>query len=162
MKHIIMIFAGVLLWAASVFAASSDDILGLWLNQEKDAKIEIFKCNEKYYGKIVWLQEPDYPVASSEGVPGTPKLDHNNPDRTLRLKRVMGLQIVHNFSFAGNGLWNDGKVYDPNNGKTYSGKMTLVSPYQLHLRGFIGIALIGRTAVWTKPEAGTGKHGKKY
>ena len=42
--------------------AGSDDILGAWFNQAKDAKIEIFKCGNDYCGKIVWLKEPTYPA----------------------------------------------------------------------------------------------------
>lgn len=130
--------------------AASDDIFGVWNNQEKDARIEIFKCSEKYCGKIVWLKEPNYPEGSKDGMPGTPKLDRNNPDPAMRKMPVIGLLIVHDFVFVGDNLWKDGKVYDPKNGKTYSGKMTLVSPHQLNLRGFIGISLFGRTAIWTR------------
>lgn len=140
----------MLLVAVSAFAASADDILGVWNNQEKDARIEIFKCGEKYCGRIVWLKTPDYPEGSKEGAPGTPKLDHNNPDANLRARPIIGLRIVNDFIFAGDELWKDGTVYDPKKGKTYSGKMTLVSPAQLDLRGFIGISLIGRTATWTR------------
>ena len=140
----------MLLTASFVFAASNDDILGVWDNQEKDAKIEIFKCGDKYCGKIVSLKNPDYPEGSTEGKPGTPKLDHHNPDSALRSRPIIGLQIVNDFVYAGDNLWKDGTVYDPKKGKTYSGKMTLVSPNQLNLRGFIGISLLGRTAVWTR------------
>ncbi|MHB8844233.1 MAG: DUF2147 domain-containing protein [Nitrospirota bacterium] len=136
--------------ASSSIAANADDILGVWFNGEKDAQIEIFKCGEKYCGKIVWMKEPNYPAGEKDGVPGTPRLDHRNPDPAHRKDPVQGLQIVHDFVFAGDDRWKDGKVYDPKNGKTYSGKMTLVSPKQLDLRGFIGISLIGRTAVWTR------------
>ncbi len=136
--------------SVSAFAASRDDILGVWIDQEKDAKIEIFKCADKYCGKIVFLKEPDYPPGSTEGTPGTPKLDDRNPDTALRTRPVVGLQIVNNFVYAGDSLWKDGTVYDPKKGKTYSGKMTLVSSNQLNLRGFIGITLIGRTATWTR------------
>jgi uncharacterized protein (DUF2147 family) len=135
---------------ATAYAAGTDDILGVWNNQEKDAKIEIQKCGDKYCGKIVWLKVPNYPDGSDEGVPGTQKVDHNNPDLNLRRSPVIGLQIVHDFSYAGENKWTDGKVYDPKSGRTYSGKLTLVSPTQLNLRGFIGISLIGRTAVWTR------------
>ncbi len=134
----------------SAFASSGDDILGVWDNPEKDARSEIFKCGEKYCGKILSLKEPDYPAGSTEGTPGTPKLDHHNPDRALRSRPIIGLQIVNDFVFAGDNLWKDGTVYDPKKGKTYSGKMTLVSPKELKLRGFIGISLIGRTATWTR------------
>jgi len=145
------LFAGMMLLSAfPLFASDRDSILGVWINEEKDARIELFKCGEKYCGRIVSLKEPNYPAGSEEGKPGTPKLDHNNPVPGLRTVPIIGLQIVRDFVFAGDGLWKDGKVYDPKNGKTYSGKMTLVSPDQLHLRGFIGISLIGRTTTWTR------------
>lgn len=131
-------------------AANADDVLGAWLNEEKDAKIEIFRCGEKYCGKIVWLKEPDYPEGSKDGVPGTPKTDHHHPDPALRQTPIIGLQIVHDFVFAGDSIWKEGRVYDPKNGKTYKGKMTLVSPRELRLRGFIGISLIGRNTTWTR------------
>jgi uncharacterized protein (DUF2147 family) len=130
--------------------AADDLILGIWDNQEKDAKIEIFRCGDKFCGKIVWLKNPDYPEDSKDGVPGTPKLDHNNPDPQARKKPVLGLEIVKDFTYTGDNTWVDGKVYDPKSGRTYSGKMTLVTPNQLHLRGFIGISLLGRTTTWTR------------
>jgi len=135
---------------AAALASSPDDILGVWNNEEKDAKIEIFKCGDRYCGRIVWLREPEYPSGSTDGKPGTPKLDRHNPDPGLRTKPVMGLQIVRDFVPSGAGLWTNGTVYDPKNGKTYSGKMTLVSATLLDLRGFIGIPLVGRTTQWTR------------
>jgi len=150
-KRALIVLTGFLLAVVvSAFAANPEDILGVWDNQEKDGKIEIFKCGEKYCGKIVWLKEPDYPPDSTEGIPGTPKLDHKNPKRELRKVPVIGLQIMHDFMFSGDNVWKGGKVYDPKSGNTYSGKMTLVSPTQLKLRGFIGISLFGRTDVWTR------------
>ncbi len=141
-----------LLATVTLCVAASDDIVGVWYNQPKDAKIDIFKCSEKYCGKIVWLKEPNYPPDSKEGTPSTPKLDNNNPDPALRKVPTMGLQIVRDFQFAGNNLWKNGKVYDPKNGKTYSGKITMVSPKQLNLRGFVGVSMFGRTETWTKAD----------
>ncbi len=150
-KMTVFMLIGIFLFLAiTSYASGPDDILGVWLNQEKDANIEIVRCGEKYCGKVVWLKEPNYPPDSKDGIPGTPKLDHKNPNLELRKAPVIGLQIVHDFAFAGDNRWKNGKVYDPKNGKTYSGKMTLVSAHALHLRGFIGISLIGRTAVWTR------------
>jgi len=148
----ILLFAAMIILSIPVvsLAAGADDIVGVWFNGEKDAKIEIAKCAEKYCGKIVWLKEPNYPEGSKDGTPGTPKLDHNNPDGLLKKDPILGLQIVYDFTFAGDDLWKDGRVYDPKNGKTYKGKMTLVSPTRLDLRGYIGISLIGRTTIWTR------------
>jgi len=151
MKKVVMLI--VISWALArpeFIAAEGNAIVGVWDNEEKDAKIEVYHCGEKYCGRIISLKEPNYPEGSRDGVPGTPKLDHHNPDANLRIAPIIGLIIMHDFAFSGSDEWVGGTVYDPKNGKTYSGKLTLVSPSQLKLRGFIGISLFGRTSVWTK------------
>ncbi len=135
---------------APCFAADAGEILGIWLNQDKDAKIEIFKCGDKYCGKIVWLKEPNYPQDSKDGTPGTPKLDHKNPSPAAKKTPLMGLQIVNDLVPAGENAWKDGKIYDPKSGKTYNAKASLASPNELKLRGFIGFSLLGRTEKWTR------------
>lgn len=145
----------IILFAAAAFppaliAGGPDAVLGAWYNAEKDAQIEIVRCGEKYCGKVIWLKEPNYPEGSKDGAAGTPKLDHNNPEPALRKMPIIGLQIVHDFSYVKENSWIRGRVYDPKNGKTYQGKMTLVSPNQLSLRGFIGISFFGRTTNWTR------------
>ena len=149
-KKIMLLIAGLCSVAALCLAAQGDDILGVWNDAEKDAKIEIFKCENRYCGKIVFAREPNYPAGSKEGTPGTPRLDHNNPDRAKRSRPIIGLQIMNDFTFVGDGVWKDGTVYDPKNGKAYRGKMTLVSPDRLVMRGFVGIPLFGRSTEWTR------------
>jgi len=149
-KSIILLIAGVLSVAALCLAANGDDILGVWNNEEKDAKIEIFKCKNRYCGRIVFAKEPNYPAGSTEGTPGSLRRDHNNPDSAKRSRLIIGLQIVNDFTFAGDSVYKDGTVYDPKNGKAYRGKMTLVSPNKLVMRGFVGIPLFGRSTEWTR------------
>jgi len=74
-----LVLLAITILVTSAFSAT-DDILGSWFNQDKDAKIEISKCGKDYCGKIVWLKEPVYPQGSKEGTPGTPKIDYKNPD----------------------------------------------------------------------------------
>ncbi|HRZ76207.1 MAG TPA: DUF2147 domain-containing protein, partial [Bacteroidales bacterium] len=38
--------------------AKADDLIGKWLNADKDAHIQVYKEKGKFYGKIVWLKEP--------------------------------------------------------------------------------------------------------
>lgn len=115
-----------------------------WYNQEKNAKIKIYKATDgKYYGKIVWLKMPNRD--------GKPKVDINNPDKTKRNDPVMGLLILKNFKKDGEHGYDDGTIYDPKNGKTYSCKMTLKNDV-LDLRGYVGISLLGRTTTWTKAD----------
>lgn len=136
--------------AAAAFSADADSVLGLWYNQEKDARVEIYKCGDKYCGKVEWMKFPNYPDDSKEGAPGTPKLDNNNPDESQRKNPRLGLVIVKDMSYAGGEKWDGGKIYDPKSGKTYSGKMTMTDPETLDLRGYVGISLFGKTTTWTR------------
>lgn len=121
---------------------AADAILGEWLTAEGKAKVQIYRCDTLYCGKIIWLKEP---VKNGKEV-----VDDKNPDPALQTKPVIGLVIVRGFSFDGDDAWTGGKVYDPESGDTYSGKMTLKDPHTLRLRGYILIPLLGRTEVWTR------------
>ncbi|NOY50103.1 MAG: DUF2147 domain-containing protein [Chlorobi bacterium] len=125
----------------------SDDILGVWMNEDKDANVEIYKEGDKYYGKIVWLLNP------IDEETNKPKLDDENADESLRDRPVMGLLLLKDFVFDGDDEWEDGEIYDPKNGKTYSCYMEFEDEDDLNtlkIRGYIGISLIGRTTYWTR------------
>lgn len=124
----------------------ADAILGKWLNEDQDAHIQIYKESGKYYGKIVWLKEP------IDEVTGKPKLDDENDDEALQSRPVMGLVILNDFIYDGDGEWEDGTIYDPKNGKTYDCYMNFGEDKSLKIRGYIGISWIGRNTYWTKVE----------
>ena len=120
------------------------DVLGIWYNEEKDAKVEIYNENGKYFGKVVWLEEPNEED-------GKAKLDDENPDEELAKRPIMGLLLIIDFDYEGEGEWENGDIYDPKSGKTYSCYMKLESKEKLKVRGFIGVSWIGRTTYWTRP-----------
>jgi uncharacterized protein (DUF2147 family) len=62
----------------------------------------------------------------------------------------MGMVLMKDFEYDAKNVWDDGEIYDPKSGKTYSCKMTLIDPDRLEVRGYIGISLIGRTDNWTR------------
>jgi len=133
----------VLAGTATLATAQKDKIEGFWLNQEKEAKIEIYKArNGKFYGKIVWLKEPNRN--------GKPKMDDNNPKDNLKKQPLIGLLILKAFNVDGENTYEDGTIYDPKNGKTYSCKITYQNANTLSIRGYIGISMIGRTTTWTR------------
>lgn len=76
--------------------------------------------------------------------------DHLNPNRKLRQRSLLNAVILGDFKYAGDLQWQDGWVYDPNNGKTYRCNMQLVDSKTLEIRGYIGISLFGRTEIWSK------------
>lgn len=122
--------------------SQADQIVGDWLTTNGRSKVQIYKSDNKYFGKIIWLKEP------TEN--GKPKLDKNNPDAKKKSLPLIGLNLLRGFSYDGDNVWEDGKIYDPENGKDYSCKMTLVNKSTLEVRGFIGFSLIGRTVIWTR------------
>ena len=136
-----LVFLGLQLTAQSFKA---NDILGIWFNEEKDAKVQIYEENGKYYGKVVWLDEPNEPDT------GLPKLDDENDDPELQKRPIMGLLLMKDFVFDGDDEWEDGEIYDPKSGNTYSCYMKFDSKDVLKVRGFIGISWIGRTTYWTR------------
>jgi uncharacterized protein (DUF2147 family) len=147
----------VLLAAASMLAPATlpaaepgDEILGVWTTTDDKGQVQIYKQDEKYYAKIISLKEPNVPADNKEGFAGKPKTDYKNPNPKLRERPVVGMQFMSDFVYAGRKGWEGGKVYDPESGKTYRGKMTLLSTNRLEVRGYVGFSLLGRTVVWTR------------
>ena len=149
-KTISSVLSIFLLLVSSAIAADEDRILGLWNTAEKDCKIEIFKCEDKYCGRIAWLKEPFYPADDGMGMADKPIVDRQNPNPDLRFRPLVGLQLMEGFTYIGRNVWEKGTIYSPESGKTYKCKMTLVTPDHLEVRGFIGIPLFGGTSVWTR------------
>lgn len=124
----------------------SDDVVGIWLTQDKDSHVEIYKQGDKYFGKIIWLEEP------IDSITGKPKVDDKNPEPALQNRSIMGLNLLKSFVFDDD-EWNDGKIYDPKSGKTYSCYMEFPNTHnkdRIKIRGYIGISLLGRTVYWTR------------
>lgn len=122
----------------------ADDIVGTWLNQEATGKITLYKENGKYFGKLVWLREPN------DKVTGLPRTDIENPDEKLKKRPLIGLVNMKDFSFDGKEEWSGGTIYDPKNGKTYKCYIQFESPSKLKVRGYVGVSLLGRNTYWTK------------
>jgi uncharacterized protein (DUF2147 family) len=134
---------GALLFVVNANAQTADAILGKWINPSREGQIQIYKKGNLFFGKLAWIKEPD------DKASGKPKLDVNNPDKSLQPRPILGLELLKNFKFDGDDVYEDGTIYDPKSGKTYSCKMTL-NGNKLKIRGFVGISLLGRSEVWTR------------
>jgi uncharacterized protein (DUF2147 family) len=124
-------------------SAEGDKLVGVWEPSHGKAKIKVTKIGEKYYGKIVWLKEPN-------DEKGNAKVDKNNPDESLRSTPLMGYRILKDFVYKGNNTWEDGTIYDPENGSTYSCVIKLKDDNTMDVRGYIGVSMIGRTDTWKR------------
>ena len=132
------------IFAVLQVSAQPDKIEGLWYNQEKTAKVKIYKAkNNKLYGKIHWLKDPV--------VDGKERTDINNTDKSKQNEPLLGLVMLKGFVKSGTDKYEDGTIYDPKNGKTYSCVITNKGD-KLDVRGYVGVAMLGRTTVWTRAE----------
>lgn len=137
MKRVLILLVIVMAGFTAKSQVTEAQILGEWMSPKKDSRVLIYKQGEKYYGKITWGS-------------GSSAKDVKNPKAELRSRDLVGLIILNDFKFDGDDTWEDGSIYDPREGKTYSCKMTLKDASRLSIRGYAGISLFGRSEVWTK------------
>lgn len=81
------------------------------------------------------------------GPSGVPHLDLHNPNAGLRDRPLCGLTVGKDFREDGPDRATGGSLYDPKNGKTYSGQLRTEGD-RLKLRGYVGIPLFGRSETW--------------
>ena len=149
-RYLIALFCSFLL-IPKLFCQNSDTVIGFWLTTDENtnepkSQIHIYKeSNGTYSGKIVWLQKP---LKNN-----LPLHDEHNTNEELRSKLIIGLTILEGFQFTDE-QWEDGTIYDPQSGKTYRCKMWFENDNvkTLYVRGFIGIALLGRSTQWSREE----------
>lgn len=119
-------------------AVQADDILGSWITEGHPSRVEIYKGDDVYYGRLVSVFGAD-----------STRRDARNPDRSLRDRSILGLTLLSDLRFDQD-EWTGGRIYDPTSGRTYRCKVTVEGDGKLHLRGYVGISLVGRTTVWER------------
>jgi uncharacterized protein (DUF2147 family) len=140
MKQTITILL-LLCLSAQTFA---QDIIGKWWDEERRGQTEIYKSTTgKLYGKIVWLKVPNDPKTSK------PQLDIHNKDKSKRDRPNMGMIVLLGLVETSKGVF-EGQVYNPKDGNTYSGTITMLPDGKLKLRGYMGISLLGKTEIWER------------
>ncbi|MEY4208803.1 MAG: hypothetical protein RLZZ20_1955 [Pseudomonadota bacterium] len=121
---------------------------GLWrtiddhTGKEKSL-VRIVEVNGEFRGTIEKLfREP--------GEDPNPNCDKCTGDK--KNKPVIGMMILTGLK-KDNSQWAGGEILDPQNGKIYRCKAWLENKgHDLHVRGFIGMALLGRTQIWKREE----------
>jgi uncharacterized protein (DUF2147 family) len=122
----------------------ADQILGEWLNEEKDTRIEIYKNGSEYLGRLMWAEN----FLEADGK--TLRKDINNTDKNLRTRSLQHIDLLHHFTFVDD-IWDNGKMYDPKSGKTYNCLIKLRNE-TLEIRSYVGIPLFGRSTYWTRTQ----------
>ncbi|MGU3668487.1 DUF2147 domain-containing protein [Methylobacterium sp. A49B] len=127
---------GILAALAAVLLAGSAqaaDPSGTWLTETGTSRVRIAPCGGGFCGTIV--------SAPGKG------LDAKNPDPALRERSVVGIQILSAPQADGAGF--SGTLYNPNDGKTYSGSLKLTGPSTLEVAGCV-MSVFCKRQTWTR------------
>ena len=108
-----LIFFGGLCFGLQQATAEDASANGLWRlgNGKLTVKVEYCK-GDNICAKVAGLAKPTH-------ADGTPKLDENNPNKSLRQRPVIGIQLIDGMSPTGPNSWK-GKIYNADDGHTYS------------------------------------------
>lgn len=143
MKKLFVLVLGVLFFSyGNLFAQQS--IFGEWKtidDETGEAKsvVEIYEQNGKAFGKVTKIFREDKQDAVCSEC---------DDDDSRKGQKILGMVILKNMEKDGD-EWTDGKILDPNKGSEYKCTMWLEDG-KLHVRGYIGFSMIGRTQVWER------------
>lgn len=108
---------------AGVGAATAQEVTGVWQRDTGASRVRFSKCGEALCGTISWLKEQSGPAK-------------------------VGQRIFYDMKPNGANTWS-GSAFNPEDGKTYAGTMTL-SGGTLTTAGCIMGGLICRSVKWTR------------
>lgn len=116
-------FAALML--AGSGSAFAQDVTGTWLRDTGASRVRFAKCGEAICGTISWLKDPNGPAK-------------------------VGQRIFYDMKPSGAGKWS-GSAFNPEDGKTYSGTMTLAGD-ALTTSGCVLGGLICRSVKWSRAD----------
>ncbi|MFC2248849.1 DUF2147 domain-containing protein [Labrys portucalensis] len=104
-------------------AAQAGDASGTWLRENGESKVKIAPCGEALCGSVVWVKDPKH-------------------------QDNVGKRVFYDMAPSGDDKWK-GKAFNPEDGKTYTGTMTL-SGNRLTTAGCVLGGLICRSVSWNR------------
>lgn len=132
-----------MLIVVSLGPAFAADPRGTWLTEAGTARIFITNCGTELCGTISWMKDPIDPETHVQ------RLDKLNADAHKRRRPLMGVTIVLGMKPSSAEKWS-GEVYNAEDGKTYTGSLTMVSAYARKLEGCALGGLICKSQTWTR------------
>jgi uncharacterized protein (DUF2147 family) len=130
------------LFGVGAFAQKNPNaILGKWMSVDGNLLVEVYKDAGDYKAKVLWFDDSD-----NKNRPMATRTDEKNPDKALRTRRIIGLQVLNGLTYnSSNDRWEDGKIYDSSSGKTWDASAWITSDNFLKLRGYWLLELFGET-----------------
>ena len=121
----------------------SQTIFGAWNSFDEETNrlesvIEVYEKDDQVFAKITKITNLENQGATCINCSGERK---NAP--------VLGMNILTGLKKDGD-EWSGGKILDPKNGKEYNCYIQLLDENTLKIRGYIGLSVFGRTAIWKR------------
>lgn len=117
--------------------------IGFWLFPNQRFAISIEQCGDQLCGRVAWLKAP----YDDRGVP---RVDSKNADPILRSRPVLGLTVLTGLRQTANGDWEDGEIYNPDDGSHYLAQLSTNEDGSLRVRAYIGMPALGETLILTR------------
>ena len=124
-----VLFILVVLTLTSNHADAQDDSFsGYWATSNLTSIIEVTRCKDALCAEIAWLWDVS--------VAGRKMLDENNPQDSKQSRPMLGLQLFSRFEKKGSS-WK-GRIYNPEDGRTYRATVTTRGKNILRVKGCWG------------------------
>jgi uncharacterized protein (DUF2147 family) len=134
-----MMLAAAALATALASPALAGDPTGLWQTPTNGGQVRIARCGQALCGTL---------VTSNTIRADANARDAENRDTTLRSRTLRNLPMLTGFT-GGPTEWRNGSVYNPADGRTYRGTITMTGDNSLNLRGCV-VAPLCKTQTWTR------------
>ena len=133
--------------------AQAPSVQGMWLTASGKAEVRIEACADPAAGALCGFIADLINPRGPDGVVVAPEVatDFRNEDPALRSRKVLGMPLIWGFKKTSDpNVFEGGKIYNGENGKTYSANISLQADGTLRLRGYVGSPMFGETQVWTR------------
>ena len=135
-----------------VFSNTYDSIKGYW--HGFGLILEIRECEDKFCAEI------DYIFVSEDKNP-LDVLDKNNQDKKLRSRPLIGSNMLFDFDKKPDAQGSFiGKIYNPENGKSYKSKIQLLDSDVLEIKGCVTV-ICQKAGEWLRVDITYNESGQK-
>jgi uncharacterized protein (DUF2147 family) len=124
---------------AAAALSPAERIAGRWMTETRHGVVEIAPCGASICGRLI----------DSDSIRADPqRRDEHNKDAAQRQRPLKGLTMLEGFHGSGS-EWDGGSVYNPDDGGTYHGTLTMVDANRLKVRGCIVWPLC-KSQIWKR------------
>lgn len=109
-------------------------LTGVWIDHTGRGAVEIQPCGDSLCGRIAWVKT-------------------GQPTKDRRGRQLCGLQIFGDVKRQGDGSWDNGWIYNPDDDEKFSLQIKLKSPDSLQILGYLGVKMLGETYTWKRAPA---------